>query len=216
MISQGGQQHYPENLPQVNENSPTGTIVGTLVSLDHDEAQTLKFTLVDDAAGAFSLGSSIKCQNQTNTPGVKSKCTVPLLVKGKLNYEKSKSEDILVKVTDPSGLSHTQKFTVKVLNMNDKPSDVALSGGDVGYVDENANNALVGDLATVDEDANQVHTYRLINNGGWKFVVRGNKVFTSMYANLDYEKKSAYSISVRAIDDGRPRLYVDKTFTIKV
>lgn len=186
------------------------------MSLDRDEVQVLNFTLVDDALGKFTVSRVVKCQNLTNIPGVKTKCSAPLYVNDILNYEQSSSEVIIVKVTDPKGSSHSQTFTIKVLNVNDRPNDVTLSGGYIGYVDENANNALVGDLAASDEDAGQTHTYRLINNGGWKFVIRGRKVYTSMYANLNYEKKSTYTIKVRAIDDGRPKLFIDKAFTIKV
>lgn len=48
--SSGGQQTFADDRPTVNENSPVGTMVGTLVSLDHDAVQTLNFTL-DDSAG---------------------------------------------------------------------------------------------------------------------------------------------------------------------
>lgn len=99
ITSQDGQQTYPDDLPRVNENSPSGTTVGTLSSFDHDEVQILTFTLVDDASGKFTVGTPVRCQNLTNTPGVKTKCAVPLLVNGTLNYEKSRSEDIVVKVT---------------------------------------------------------------------------------------------------------------------
>ena len=46
--------------------------------------------------------------------------------------------------------------------------------------------------------------------------LRQNKIFSSFYANLDYETKSEYSIAVRSSDNGSPRLSIDKTFTIQV
>jgi hypothetical protein len=119
-------------------------------------------------------------------------------------------------VTDPNGLFHSKQFTIKILNVNDRPSNITLSGDDTGYVDENANNALVGDLAAVDEDANQLHTFKLVNNSGWKFVLKGSKVYTSRYANIDFEKQSAFTIVVRAIDNGRPSLFLDISFVVQV
>ncbi len=53
--STDGQQSYPEDHPTVNENSPFGTTVGTLVSLDEDAGQHLIFTLDEDAGGHYVL-----------------------------------------------------------------------------------------------------------------------------------------------------------------
>lgn len=121
-----------------------------------------------------------------------------------------------MRVTDSNGLFHTQLFTVRILDVNDRPTNITLSGRGVGYITENSDNALVGVLVTSDEDVTQSHTYRLINNGGWKFRLLGNKLYTSSHSNLDYEKKSRYTVVVRATDNGVPPLSLDKTFKIEV
>ena len=216
LTPESGQQSFPDNIPKVNENSKTGTTVGTFHALDHDEVQSLKFVLDDDASGKFIVGSSVTCHNNTYIPGVKTKCTTLLKVSGDLDYETSSSEDILVRVTDDSGLFRVQPFEVTILDVNDRPKNVTLAGGDTAFIDENLNYGFVGELATIDEDINQTHSYSLINNGGWKFILRQNKIFSSFHANLDYETKSEYSIAVRSRDNGTPRLSIDKTFTIQV
>ena len=216
VTSASGQQSFPDNAPKVNENTAVGKTVGTLEALDHDEVQNLTFSLDDDANGKFTAGSQVTCHNITNIPGVKTKCTTLLQVSGKLNFETSPSEDILVRVTDPSGLFHVQLFQVAILDVNDRPSNITFAGGDTVFIDENEDNGYVGDLATTDEDANQTHSYRLINNGGGKFTLRNNKIYSSVSANLDYERKSEYTIVVRSTDDGSPRLSFDKTFTVQV
>ena len=216
LTPESGQQSFPDNIPKVNENSKTGTTVGTFHALDHDEVQSLKFVLDDDASGKFIVGSSVTCHNNTYIPGVKTKCTTLLKVSGDLDYETSSSEDILVRVTDDSGLFRVQPFKVTIIDVNDRPKNVTLAGGDTAFIDENLNYGFVGELATIDEDINQTHSYSLINNGGWKFILRQNKIFSSFHANLDYETKSEYSIAVRSRDNGTPRLSIDKTFTIQV
>lgn len=216
MTSASGQQSFPDNAPKVNENTPAGEMVGTLQALDHDEVQNLTFSLDDDANGKFTAGSQITCHNITNIPGVKTKCTALLQVSGELNFETSPSEDILVRVTDASGLFHVQPFQVAILDVNDRPSNITLAGGDTAFIDENVNNGYVGDLVTTDEDAIQTHRYSLINNSGRKFVLRNNKIYSSLFANLDYETKSTYTIWVRSTDNGSPRLSFDKTFTVQV
>ena len=89
-------------------------------------------------------------------------------------------------------------------------------GAHTAFIDENLNYGFVGELATIDEDINQTHSYSLINNGGWKFILRQKEIFSSFHANLDYETKSEYFITVRSSDNGSPRLSIDKTFTIQV
>lgn len=216
MTSASGQQSFPDNAPKVDENTPAGNTVGTLQALDHDEVQNLTFSLDVDADGKFTAGSQVTCHNITNIPGVKTKCTALLQVSGELNFETSPSEDILVRVTDAKGLFHVQPFQVSILDVNDQPSNITLAGGDTAFIDENVNDGYVGDLATTDEDANQTHRYSLINNGGWKFALRNNKIYSSSFANLDYETKSEYTIWVRSTDNGSPRLSFNKTFTVQV
>lgn len=216
LTSTSGQQSFTDNKPRVNENSAANATVGTLQAFDHDEVQSLTFSLDDDANGKFTAGSHVTCHNNTNIPGVKTMCTALLQVSGDLNYEASHSEDIVVRVTDPNGLFHIQPLQVVILDVNDRPSNITLAGGDTASINENVNGGYVGDLVTTDEDSNQTHRYTWINNGGWKFRLRSNKIYASSYANLDYEAKSTYIIQVRSTDDGSPRLNIDKTFTVKV
>lgn len=69
LTSDGGQQEFANNFPVINENSPNGTPVGKLVSLDHDAVQTLVFSLDDDADGKFRIDLNVTCHNKTNIPG---------------------------------------------------------------------------------------------------------------------------------------------------
>ena len=216
LTSKSGQQSFPDNIPKVNENSKRGTTVGSFHALDHDEVQTLNFSLNDDASGKFTVGASVFCDNNTYIPGVKTKCTTLLKVSGDLDYETSSREDILVCVTDDSGLLRVQPFKVTILDVNDRPTNITLAGGNTAFIEENLNYGFVGELATIDEDINQTHSYSLINNGWWKFILRQNKIFSSFYANLDYETKSEYTLAVRSRDNGTPTLSIDKTFTIQV
>ena len=216
LTSESGQQSFPDNIPKVNENSKRGATVGSFHALDHDEVQSLNFSLNDDASGKFTVGASVFCDNNTYIPGVKTKCTTLLKVSGDLDYETSSREDILVRVTDDSGLLRVQPFKVTILDVNDRPTNITLAGGNTAFIEENLNYGFVGELATIDEDINQTHSYSLINNGWWKFILRQNKIFSSFYANLDYETKSEYTLAVRSRDNGTPTLSIDKTFTIQV
>ena len=68
---------------KVTENAPINFKIGTLSASDEDRGQTLKFSLVDDDTGRFSLDSK----------GV-------LLKAKSTDYETSKVHFIVAKVTD--------------------------------------------------------------------------------------------------------------------
>ena len=64
-----GQLKFGKGYPRVEELSPVGTVVGTIVALDYDEKETLVFRLDDDANGRFALAKAKPtCQIVTNQP----------------------------------------------------------------------------------------------------------------------------------------------------
>ena len=100
--------------------------------------------------------------------------------------------------------------------MNDAPTDITLSGSSTAQVNENTRDAVIGDFKTTDEDTNQTHSYTLISNGVGNFEVRGNKLYVSKSASLNYESVKSYSIVVRSTDSGRPSKYVEKPIRINI
>lgn len=217
ITSASAQVSFPTNNARVKENSPQGTVTGTLEALDHDYNQRLSFRLDDDANGTFVLDSSSpRCSAVSNLPGFKTKCTTLLKLKRKLDYEEKRDYVITVRATDNHGLFTSQQLSITVVDQNDAPTNITLGGGGSANVYENSNGALVGVLATTDEDASQTFTYSLIDDAGGRFVVRGDKLFVSNSANLDYEKQSSYSVSIQTTDSGSPSLKYTKYFSITV
>lgn len=49
-------------------------------------------------------------------------CTTKLVVSGTLNYEETVKHEIIVRATDKGGKFKTTKFTVQVVDINDKPT----------------------------------------------------------------------------------------------
>ena len=71
------------------ENSPAGTVVGTLSATDADPGETFIFSLLDDAAGRFAIAGS------------------DLVVAGTLDYETATTHAVTVRVTDRSATRST-------------------------------------------------------------------------------------------------------------
>jgi hypothetical protein len=103
-----------------------------------------------------------------------------------------------------------------VVDQNDAPTNITLGGGGSAIVNENSNGALVGALATTDEDVSQTFIYTLTNDTAGRFVIRGNKLFVSNSANLDFEKQSSYSVRIQVKDSGTPSMGISKDFPITV
>ena len=130
---------------------------------------------------------------------------------GLLDYESSVQHAIIVRVTDDQNLVITKKFTIKILDVNDQPSDVLLSGT---TVKENLNDATVGSFTTVDDDPADTFKYTLTQTAGGRFYLDGTTLKTTAKANLNYELQTKYTIVVRSTDSGS--LSFDKQFVITV
>ena len=117
-------------------------------------------------------------------------------------------------VDDGNGGTNNGTVNVTVNNINDAPTDIALSSN---TVDENtAPGTAVGTFSTTDLDPTDSHTYTLVagtgsdDNGSFNIV--SNELQTA--AEFDYEAKSSYSILVES-DDGNGGTF-EKQFTITV
>jgi Tol biopolymer transport system component len=111
--------HAPTDIALTNssiaENTPPGTVIGTLSAIDPDLGDTATFTLIDDAGGRFALNGN------------------KLVVAGALDYESATSHQITVRATDSGGLPFTKTITIGVIDV----PGVVLTG-DAG------NNTLIG------------------------------------------------------------------------
>ena len=85
-----------------------------------------------------------------------------MIVNGDLNYEEASLHTISVRLTDDGNLVKTRDFSIAFRNVNDPPRDILLSGTSIN---ENRNSAIVGICTTIDEDAEDTFTYKLMESG---------------------------------------------------
>ena len=134
-----------------------------------------------------------------------------MIVNGDLNNEVVSRRTISVRLTDNGNLVRTKEFSIGIRNVNDPPRDIILSGRSI---DENRNSAIVGICRTIDEDAGDAFTYKLLNSAGGRFVLDGAILKTTASANLNYEIRSSYTITLQSTDSGK--LSVSKSFSVLV
>src|SRR5690606_13563812 len=118
------------------------------------------------------------------------------------DYETKSSYSVRIRTTDGGGLYYEKAFTITVTDVNETPTDIALSASTIA--ENSAANTVVGTLSSTDPDAGASFTYTLVSGTGdtdnASFTTSGNSLRTS--AVFDFETKSSYSIRVRTTDGG--------------
>ncbi|MDB5389166.1 MAG: cya 3 [Planctomycetaceae bacterium] len=184
----------------IAENQPIGTTVGILSSTDPDSGNTFTYSLVAGAGSTNNAAFTIS----GNT----------LLSNTSFDFETQNSYAIRVRTTDQAGSTFDRQFTVTINNVNESPTDLALSANSIAENLPSGNT--VGLLSTTDPDSNSTSTYSLVSGSGSTdnslFTIQGAALQTS--TSFDFETKNSYSILIRTTDQGG--LTFDKQFTINV
>jgi hypothetical protein len=184
----------------INENTATGTTIGTFSSTSLDSNDTYTYSLVagtgDDNNGSFTItGSSLK------------NGFIP-------NYESKTSYLIRVRSTDSIGQYTEKQFTITINNVNETPYALLLSN--TSQAENTTANTTIGTFSTSDVDSGDTFTYSLVagtdDTDNASFNISGANLRNTSVFN--YEAKSSYSIRVRTTDAGG--LYHEATFTITV
>jgi hypothetical protein len=172
----------------IAENNAIGSVVGTLSTTDFDAANSFTYALAtgtgDTDNASFTIdGSSLKAN-------------------AVLNFESKSSYTVRVRSTDQGGLKTEKAFTISVSNVNETPTDIALSAATIA--ENNAIGAVVGTLSTTDPDAANTFTYSLVAGTGdadnAAFTVDGSSLKAN--AAFNFEARSSYTVRVRSTDQG--------------
>ncbi|KAJ8308605.1 hypothetical protein KUTeg_013479 [Tegillarca granosa] len=181
---------------EIAENSDVGELVGELKATD-DDSTTVTFSLEGEQTDFVIQGDHSLVSNIA------------------LDYETKSTYTIIVKAVDDEGLSSTQEFTIKVLDVNEPPTQITL---DKLTVDENSPpGTVIGTLKTEDLDKDQTFAYKVIESApeSGYFSIQGNKLVTGDKA-LDFEKVTEHQIFINSTDSGKPPKTIQAEFTIAV
>jgi surface protein len=171
----------------IDENSPVGSEVGVLTTLDDD---SINFTYsfgcttsgIDDSSFVID-GDSVKLN------------TVP-------NYERKSIYNICVKSRGSTGQTYEQNLQIRVNNLDEPPTDILLDGAHIDYLQEGQSvGTLVGVLSTIDDDSSSGFSYGFCSPSGpddANFSISGDRLRANFTA--DYESKSIYKICVVSTD----------------
>ena len=194
----------------VPENSPKGTVIGTLTAMDEDRTsngakQQLTHQLIQNPNGLFR----INLMNQLEVALDNKLC---LKYGGKycvLTFENNRFNTIAIRTTDSGNppLSIDTSITIEVTDINESPFQLRLSNA---YLIENATiGHIIGRFSYKDEDFNQQHNITLTNDDSGRFSVDDQFNLVKAKSN-NYETQKKHVITALVTDNGKPSLSVNK------
>lgn len=167
----------------IAENSPSGTMIGTLLGIDPEDATSLSYSLIsgvgDSDNGYFTIIGD------------------ELMLGFVPDFETRDSYSIRVSVSDGL-LSYEKQFNITINNVNEAPTDISLSKYTIA--ENSAIGAEICKLSGTDPDAGTTLTYSLSETGVdyTKVTISGTSLKLAVVPN--YEHKSNYIIEVRVSD----------------
>ncbi|MBW4679740.1 MAG: putative Ig domain-containing protein [Microcoleus vaginatus WJT46-NPBG5] len=182
----------------VNENSPAGTLIGSLSASDPDAEDTHTYALLDNAGGRFIIdGNQLKV-----APGAL------------LDFETESSHTIKVRVTDAAGNIFDKDFTITLQNTNEAPR-VANPIADLNTPEDSVFNFTFAGTTFNDPDGNPLTYTAKLTNGAilpaWLTFNPATRTFSGTPTNEDV---GTLSIEVEASDGNGGR--VSETFNLEI
>ena len=164
----------------VDEND-AGAVVATLTSSDPDVGDTAAYSIADDPSGLFEVvGDQLKLKDGVS-----------------LDHEGRDSYELTVVATDDAGLSTEHAVTITVADLNEGPTDIALSNNTVA---ENDAGAVVATLTSSDPDAGDSATYAIADDPSGLFEVVGDQLKLKDGVSLDHEGQDSYDLTLKVTD----------------
>ena len=193
----------------VDEHTALGTVVGQVMVTSAEDAAAAAsaegagFSLTDDAGGRFTIDA----------------VTGEISVNSDLDHEVNGSYSVTVLMVDASGLATEKTFEILVNDINEAPTDLALSNS---IIAEDAGlGALVGTVsvpAGADPDNQAVflgpYSYSLTDSAGGLFEIDAATGDITLNGSLDFEVQGSYSVTVMVTDNGGPSF--EKIFVLSV
>ncbi|MBW1888466.1 MAG: cadherin domain-containing protein, partial [Deltaproteobacteria bacterium] len=174
----------------VDENQPTGTLVGNFNTTDSDTSDTHTYNLVTGSGDANNALFNIVGNS--------------LFTSTSLDYEAANLLSIRVRTTDSGvgNITYEEAFTITVNGINEAP----VVDNQTFSVDENsAFGTAVGIVVATDPDIGDVFTYAITGGDpGGAFMIGSNngEITVADSSLLDYEAIPSFSLTVQVTDTG--------------
>jgi len=184
----------------VSEDAANGTVVTGVTVVDPSIGEDHTFELTESAGGRFSIDAATG--------------EIVIANASLLNYASAPSHTITVRVTDSTGLTYSESLTINLLNGNEAPTDLSLSGNSV--VENASDGTVIGSVSVTDADDDDTHTFALTSDASGRFAIDPDtgEITVADGSLLNYEAATSHTVTVR-VTDAAGATY-DETFTINL
>lgn len=181
----------------VAENSAGGTSVGSVTITDSGDSAITSFTLSGDGSSKFIVDNS---------------GAITVASGASLDYESVSSYTLNVIATNSVGNSKSTNLNITLLNIAELPILAASTGS---VAENSVGGTSVGSVTITDNGDGTISSFTLSGDGSSKFVVDSSGAITvASGANLDYETKSSYALTVFATNSAGNSNSVNLNITI--
>ena len=179
----------------VTENSSVGAVVGRVSGIDPDAGAQLTYSFAPggDAGGRFAIDAAIGM--------------VTVAGGGRIDFESSASQLIVVRVTDEAGLFLDKAIVLSVIDANDAPVITSNGGGAAAAITLGENFSTVTTVSALDEDAGAVIRYAIIGGADAALFtidavtgVLSFRTTPNFEAPADANRDNIYDVVVEAFD----------------
>ena len=185
-------------MPRYSRTWAQGTMVGRFTTHDQDVADSHTYTLFDDAT--YPDNTSFQITGHT------------LQTAASFDFEAQSSYSIRVRTTDAGGLSFDKAFTITVTDVNEAPTDIALSNSSVAENQPSAPRS--ARFVHRPRRRRHLHLHAVSGRRHGQRRLHHRRRPAHERRHFDYETQPSRSIKVRTTDAGG--LSFEKVFTITV
>ncbi len=193
---------------EVSENSPAGTIIGTISAADADEGVN------SHVSYSFAVASE-----EASELFVINTDTGEIRLLNNLDYESQNRYQLNINARDKGGLSDTCKIVLDVLDENDNSPTIQL----MSFSNTLPENSPVGTTVAVinveDADSGKNGLVQCSINQNIPFKIESSLAeYFSLVTDdmIDRESLAEYNITILVSDQGSPARYANKTLNVKI
>ena len=186
----------------LDENSPNGTVVGTVPYLDEDATSTLIYEIVGEPS-AFAINEDTG--------------EITVADSSRLNFELQTAHHISVRIMDVGQPTYSafSEVTIELRDVNDPPVvfDATFT------IDENLGyDIFVGGVAAFDVDSSSVTIEIVSGNESGAFVLNAfnGALFVADSSPLDFETNPVFHLVVKVTDNGSPAAFTLANVTVNL
>ncbi|MEZ5082510.1 MAG: cadherin domain-containing protein [Bacteroidales bacterium] len=187
----------------IDENSSTGSLVGTVVAIDPDNGQSLTYYISDgNINNAFSI-------NATNGEISVNNITA-------INFEENPSFDLTVNVTDNGIGALTDQATV-IIYVNDLNEAPEVDEQSFVINENSSSGTQVGNVAASDPDIGQTLSFSIVSGNtanAFSLNINSGLITINNSSAMNFETNPIFNLVIQVDDNGTPGLSSQATISI--